>query len=124
MKHTNIQTLTSNRHVYLPTNHRMPLYPLTYNVSFLLKIKSILWLVGVKKKYSSILRLSLVVCGGAMTSYLRRIVPICNLNSKFARFIPAQLKISLIQLGGEKYFRGPVLKGRKLFFISLVSLYH
>ena len=65
-----------------------------------------------------------MVCGGAMTSYLRRIVPICNLNSKFARFIPAQLKISLIQLGGEKYFRGPVLKGRKLFFMSLVSLYH
>jgi len=30
-----------------------------------------------------------------MTSYLRRIVPMCNLNSKFAKFIPAQLPSAL-----------------------------
>ena len=89
-QHPNINFQSSCLPTYVPSLC-YPIHPRTYNVSFLLKIKSILWLVGVKKKYSSILRLSLVVCGGATTSYLRRIVPICNLNSKLARFMPAQL---------------------------------
>jgi hypothetical protein len=70
--------------------------------------------VGVKKKYSSILRLSLVVSGGATTSYLRRMVPICSLNSMFARFIPAQLDISRVVI--RALLSGADAKGEKVGF--------
>ena len=84
-------------------------------------MRSIRWFDGTLKKYSLSSRLCRVVYGGAETEYLRNIVPMCSLSSNVARFIPAQLLISINTLTGP-YFRGPVLKARLIVLIMFVSL--